>query len=226
MTGPGQLVLRVIALAGLLVVGVAATARTHAVAVLVVSVAGLVAAAAAIALSVDAMLRQDDRADVAEPYRGPVAALAAIAVATIVLAIALPVEESEAVSTSTPDAAGAAATVRAYLASAVLDGNGGAACQYLAPSEQQEVAMLAGAGETCRDALTATAPSFPGVHSEGSLHALHLRAVVNDGIAFVTSGPVVFELRPATAAERDAYAAPPAAWRIVTGATAVLADGA
>ena len=226
MTGPGQLVLRVIALTGLLVVGIVATARTHAVAVLVVSVAGLVAAAGAIALSVNAMLSQDDRTDAAEPYRGPVAALAAIAVATIVLAIALPVEDSEAVSTATPDATGAAATVRAFLASAVLDDNGYAACQYLAPSEQQVVAALAGAGQTCRDALVSSVPSFPGVHSEGSLHALHLRAVVSDGTAFVTSRPVVFELRPATAAETAEYEAPPAAWRIVSGATAVLAGAA
>jgi hypothetical protein len=137
MTGPGQLLLRVIALAGLIVVGVAATARTHDVAVLVVCVAGLVAAAGAIALSVDAMLRQDDRTDAAEPYRGPVAALAAVAIATIVLAIALPVEASEAVSTTTPDAAGAAATARAYLASAVLDQNGGAAAGTSRPASRR-----------------------------------------------------------------------------------------
>jgi hypothetical protein len=221
--GPGQLVLRVIALVALLVAGIVATARTQSLVLLVVTVAGLLAAAGAVAASVDAMLGQDDRTDAPERFRAPGALLAAIAAATVVLAIALPVEESAAVSTSSTDAAGAAATVRAFLASAVLDGNAYAACQYLTPSEQQQVADLAGDGQTCRDALTATAPSFPGVHSEGSLEALRLRAALRDGTALVTAGSgITFVLRPATAAERSAYAAPGAAWRIAAGATAVL----
>jgi hypothetical protein len=227
MAGPGQLVMRVIALVALLVGAIAATTRTHAWWMLVITVAGLLAAAGAVAISVHAMLGQDDRTDAAEPYRGPTALLAAVAALTIVLAIALPVGDSAAVSTRTPHAAAAAATVRAFLASAVLDGNAYAACQYLAPSAQEQVTGLVGDGQTCRDALTATEPSFPGVHSVGSLHALRLRAVVRDGTAFVTAqpagrSPVTFELRPATAAEASAFEAPSAAWRIVSGATALL----
>ena len=222
MTGPGQLTLRVIALCALLVGGIVATARSHSPWMLVITLAGLLAAAAAVALSVNAMLGQDDRADVTEPYRGPTALLAAVSALTIVLAIALPVADSAAVSTTTPDARSAADTVRAFLASAVLDGNAYAACEYLAPSAQAQVAALAGDGQTCRDALTATTPSFPGVTSEGSLHALHLRATVRDGTAYVAGGGVSFVLRPATAAEKSAFQAPQADWRIVSGATAVL----
>jgi hypothetical protein len=227
MTGPGQLVMRVIALVALLVGAIAATARTHALWMLVVTLAGLVAAAVAVAISVQAMLGQDDRTDATEPYRGPTALLAGVAALTIVLAIALPVGDSAAVSTRTPHAAAAAATVRAFLASAVLDDNAYAACQYLAPSAQEQVTTLVGGGQTCRDALTSTEPAFAGVHSEGSLHALRLRAVVRDGTAFVTArragrSPVIFELRPATAAEASAFEAPSAAWRIVSGATALL----
>jgi hypothetical protein len=222
MTGPGQLTLRVIGLCALLVAGIVATALAHTLWVLVVTVAGLLAAAAAMALSVNAMLGNDDRTDAADPYRGPTALLAAISALTVVLAIALPVADSAAVSTATPDARSAADTVRAYLASAVIDGNAYAACEYLAPSAQAQVAALAGDGQTCRDALTSTTPSFPGVTSEGSLHALPLRAAIHDGTAYVAGRGVTFALRPATAAEKSAFQAPQADWRIVSGATAVL----
>jgi hypothetical protein len=221
-TGPGQLTLRVIALTGLLVGALVATALTHALWMLVVTLAGLISAALAVALSVNAMLGQDDRTEPTDPYRRPVALLATVAAATIVLAIALPVEDSAAVSTTTPDAAAAAATVRAFLANAVLNDNAYVACQYLAPSEQQRVAQVGGEGQTCRAVLTATQPSFAGVDSEGSLHALRVHAVVRDGTAYVTAAGVMFELRPATAAEISAYDAPPGAWRIVSGVSAVL----
>jgi hypothetical protein len=222
MTGPGQLTLRVIGLCALLVAGIVATALSHTLWVLLITLAGLLAAAAAMALSVNAMLGNDDRADGSEPYRGPTALLAAISALTIVLAIALPVATSAAVSTTTPDARSAADTVRAFLASAVIDNNSYAACEYLAPSAQAQVATMAGYGQTCRDALAATTPSFRGVTSEGSLHALTLRAAVRDGTAFVTGRGVTFALRPATAAEKSAFQAPQADWRIVSGATAVL----
>jgi hypothetical protein len=223
MTGPGQLVLRCIALVALLVAGIVATALTHAWWLLVVTIACLLAAAAAVAISVNAMLGEDDRTEAAEPYRGPVAAFAAVVAIAIVLAIALPMEDSAAVSTTVPDASSAAATVRAFLAAAVLDGNAYAACQYLAPSEQQLVGALAGDGQSCRAALSATEPSLAGVHSEGSLHALPVRVVVRDGTAVVTTPRVRFVLRPATSEERSAFQAPSGAWRIVSGATALLA---
>jgi hypothetical protein len=223
MTGPGQLVLRCVALVALLVGGIVASALTHAWWLIVATIACLIAAAGAVAISVNAMLGQDDRTDAAEPYRGPVAALAAVVVIAVVLAVALPMEDSAAVSTAVPDATSAAATVSAFLAAAVLDGNAYAACQYLAPSEQQLVAALAGEGQSCRTALSATEPSLAGVHSEGSLHALPLRVAVRNGSAFVASPRVMFVLRPATSAERSTFQAPSAAWRIVSGATALLA---
>jgi hypothetical protein len=191
--------------------------------VLVATIVCLLAAAAAVAFSVNAMLGQDDRTDAAEPYRGPVAALAAVVAIAVVLAIALPIEDSAAVSTTVPDASSAAATVRAFLAAAVLDGNAYAACQYLAPSEQQLVAALAGDGQSCRAALGATEPSLAGLHSEGSLHALPMRVAVRDGTAVVTTPRVRFVLQSATSAERSAFQAPSGAWRIVSGATALLA---
>jgi hypothetical protein len=222
MTGPGQLVLRVVILVALLVGGLVATALTHASWMLPLTLAGLVAAAAAVAVSVNTMLGDDDRAEAPELYRGPVAALAGIVALAVGLAVALPIEDSQAVSANTPDAASAAATVRAFVASAVLDDNAYEACQYLAPSEQQQVAALAGYGQTCRAALLATQPSLEGVHSEGSLHALHIKVIVRDGTAFVSTPTAVFVLRPATASEASAFQAPAAAWRIVGGATAVL----
>ncbi|HEY7618901.1 MAG TPA: hypothetical protein VH834_03970 [Solirubrobacteraceae bacterium] len=223
MTGPGQLLLRAISLTALIVGGIVATALTHAAWLLVGTVAGLIAAAVAVAMSVHAMLGQDDRTDAPEPYRGPVAALAAIGAVAVVLAIALPVEDSAAVATTVPDASAAAATVRAFLAAAVVDGNAYAACQYLAPSEQQQVAALAGDGQTCRSALAATEPSLAGIHSEGSLHALPMRVAVRDGRAFVATPRVMFVLRPATSAETSAFQAPAASWRIASGAAALLA---
>jgi hypothetical protein len=222
MTGPGQLVLRVMVLVAVLVAGLVATALTHASWLLPLTLAGLVAAAAAVAVSVNAMLTEDDRAAAPELYRGPVAALAGVVALALVLAVALPIEDSQAVAAKTPDAASAAATVRSFLASAVLDDNAYEACQYLSLSEQRHVAALAGYGQTCRAALLATQPSLAGVHSEGALHALHLQVSVRDGTAFVTAATAVFVLRPATPSDAAAFEAPSAAWRIVGGATAVL----
>jgi hypothetical protein len=97
----------------------------------------------------------------------------------------------------------------------------------LTPRAQAGIARTAGDEQTCRDALSATRPSFAAIQSEGTLHALRLRAVVRDGTADVTATPrgappVTFVLRRATADEAAAYEAPPTAWRIAPGATAVL----
>jgi hypothetical protein len=68
-----------------------------------------------------------------------------------------------------------------------------------------------------------------GLHSEGGLRALDLRGRVvgRAAAADVTvdrSGraPVRFILRRTTAADSLAFAAPPGAWRIASGAIAVL----
>ena len=130
-------------------------------------------------------------------------------------------------STARPTAAAAADTVRSFLAAAVLDDDAYAACQYLTTAEQQRVAQLAGDGQTCRDALSATQPSFGGIQSEGALHALSLHVLIHDGAANVTATPhgqaaAHFVLQRTTAAEAATFEAPSAAWRIADGATAVL----
>jgi hypothetical protein len=50
-----------------------------------------------------------------------------------------------------------------------------------------------------------------------------MRVAVRDGTAVVTTPRVRFVLRPATSAERSVFQAPSGAWRIVSGATALLA---
>jgi hypothetical protein len=190
-------------------------------------VTALVIAAGGIGLSVARMLRADDVAPY-RPGRRSVMASSVVAVAAIVVAIALPVAESAGASTARTTGAAAAETVRDFLASAVLDDNAYAACQYLTPRVQERIARLAGDSQTCRDALSATQPSFAGIQSEGALHALRLHAVVRDGSAYVTATPhgwgsVTFVLQRTTGGEAAAYEAPPAAWRASGGATAVLA---
>ena len=59
------------------------------------------------------------------------------------------------------------------------------------------------------------------------LRELPLHTTLRDGAAIVratpaTGRPATFVLRPATAAETVAFRAPACAWRIATGATAVL----
>jgi hypothetical protein len=221
-----RLVARIIVLAAVVIGAVVATAKAGSWWTVALAVAALVLAAGGVAASVGTMLRADD-APQALPARRVGAAFAVVAVVAVALAIALPREESVAMSSTGPGARAAAQTVRDFLASAVLDDNAYAACEYLTPSAQQQVARLAGGDQTCRDALTATEPSFAGIGSEGALHALRLRAVERDGSAFVTAvprgrRPVTFLLPRTTGSEAAAFKAPPAAWRIAHGATAVL----
>jgi hypothetical protein len=222
-----SLLLRIMALVAILVGAVVATAQTRAWWTVALAVAGLVLAAAAVGASLRGLLGRDADAEPEAWGRGRVAALTAVAAVAVVLAIALPVEDSAATSTARPSAAGAAQTVRDFLASAVLDDSAYSACQYLTPAAQQRVARMAGDGQTCRDALTATRPSFAGIQSEGALHALGLRAVARGGTAYVTAlprdrRPVTFVLRRTTPMQAAGYEAPPAAWRIAGGATSVL----
>ena len=219
--------LRMVALIGILVGAVVATAETRAWWTVALAVAGLIIAAGLIAASVRRLLGEDDEVDSQE--RGPrrFTAFSIAAIAAVVLAVTLPVDESAAVSTARPTAAAAADTVRSFLAAAVLDDDAYAACQYLTTAEQQRVAQLAGDGQTCRDALSATQPSFGGIQSEGALHALSLHVLIDDGTADVTATPhgqaaAHFVLQRTTAAEAATFEAPSAAWRIADGATAVL----
>jgi hypothetical protein len=226
--GPGDLLLRIVVLVALLVGGIVATAQTRAWWTLALAVAGLVLAAGAIALTVQAMLGRDVDTRPSAPGRARVAALVALAAVALVLAVVIPDDDSAADSTTSPTAAAATQTVRDFLAGAVLEDSPYAACQYLTLSEQAAVARIAGDGQTCRDAVTARPPSFGGIHSEGGLHALDLRAeVVGHATADVTvdrprNAPITFVLRRTTPADSLAFAAPPGAWRIASGAIGVL----
>jgi hypothetical protein len=226
--GPGDLLLRIVVLVALLVGAVVATAQSHAWWTLALAVAGLVLAAGAIALTVQAMLGRDVDARPSAPGRARVAALVALAAVALVPAVVIPKDDSAGDSTTSPTAAAATQTVRDFLAGAVLEDSPYAACQYLTLSEQDAVARIAGDGQTCRDALTARPPSFAGIHSEGALRALDLRAaVVGHATADVTvdrprHAPVTFVLRRTTPADSLAFAAPSATWRIASGAIGVL----
>jgi hypothetical protein len=221
------LLLRIIAFVAVLVGAVVATAHANAWWTVTLAVAGLVLAAGGIGMSVRALLERAEDATPEAPGRALVATLATVAAASVVLALTLPVEQSAATSAARPTAAAADQTVRDFLASAVLDDSAYPSCQYLTAAEQQAVARLAGDGATCRDALTATHPSFAGIGSEGALHALALHARVHGDTADVTATPhaarpVTFVLQRTTPGEAAGYEAPPASWRIADGANAVL----
>jgi hypothetical protein len=217
-----RLLLRIIAFVAVLVGAVVATARANAWWTVTLAVAGLVLAAAGVGASVRALLDHAEDARPEAPGGALVATLVGTAAVAVVLALTLGVEQSAATSTARPTAAAADQTVRDFLASAVLDHSAYPACQYLTVAEQQAVARLAGDGQTCRDALTATQPSFAGIGSEGALHALALHARVGGDAAEVTAASAAFVLQRTTPAEAAAYEAPPAAWRIAHGAAVVL----
>jgi hypothetical protein len=221
-----RLLIDIIVLVAILVGAVVAIGQANAWWTAAIAVAALLIAALSVAFVVGAMLRATDASSL-DPSRGRIVAAAAVAAVAVVLAIALPDEGSAATSTAHPTAGAATQTVRDFLANAVLEENAYVACQYLTTAAQQSVARLAGDNQTCRDALTATQPSFGAIHSEGALHALRLDTVVRNGTADVTARPsgqpsVTFVLAPTTPAEASTFEAPSSAWRIADGATAVL----
>jgi hypothetical protein len=226
-TSVGDLLLRVVVFAALVVGGVVAAAEANAWWTIGLAIAGLGITAAAVALTVQHMLRDGEDAGVALPSRLATAVPVGVAAVALVLAVALPDGESSAARDSAATPAAATRTVRLFLAQAVLDDNAYAACQYLTPGAATHLADTAGPDETCRDALTRDEPTFAGIHSAGQLRGLDLRAVVRRGRAEVSFGapthrPVTFVLQPATAAEHQAFEAPPAGWRIASGEDAVL----
>jgi hypothetical protein len=224
--GPQRLLLEIIVFVAILVGAVVAIGQAGAWWTVALAVGGLVIAALGIASAVGAMLRARGSSPIS-PARSRVVASAGVAAVAVALAIVLPIEGSAATSTARPTAGAAAQTVRDFLASTVLDDNAYIGCEYLTSSAQESVVRLAGDAQTCRDALTATQPSFGTVHSEGALHALRLDTVLRGDTAYVTARPrgrqpVTFVLSPTTPGETAAYEAPSSAWRIADGATAVL----
>jgi hypothetical protein len=184
---PRGLLLRIIALTGLLVGAVVVTARVDAWWMVTIAVAALVIAAGGIGVSVARMLRASDSVPPGSGMRSVVAS-AVVGVAAVVLAIALASEESAGASAARPTAASADQTIRDFLAGSVLDDNAYAACGYLTPRAQEGIARS-----------TADVTATPKV-----------------------GPPVTFVLRRTTGDEAAAYEAPPTAWRIARGATAVL----
>jgi hypothetical protein len=223
---PARLVLRIVVLTGVIVGAIVVIAKADAGWADVLAVGATVLAAGAVGASLHSMLGADETPE-APRGRVGVVALAGIPVVAIALAITLPTQESAARTGGQPTAAGAAQTVRDFLAVSVLDNNAYAACQYLTPAEQQRLGSAAGGQQTCREVLTATQPFFAGIHAEGGLDALPLRAVVRGDTASVTATPhggrsATFVLRRTTPAEAVVYEAPSAAWRIDDGVDAVL----
>ena len=237
--GPGGLFARIVVLAAAIVACLVVRAAAHAPAMLVVAVAALIAATAGIARVAAALLRDADGSGEAAPEdtaaraasvargRRTGAAVAAVAVAAVALAIVLPHGDARATATTPATAATADRAVRDFVGDAVLQNDSYDACQYLTQAAQAQITRLAGEGQSCRDALAATRPAFAGLASEQGLRELPLHTTLRDGAAIVratpaTGRPATFVLRRATAAETAAFRAPACAWRIATGATAVL----
>src|SRR6476661_6726748 len=206
--GPGGLLGRIIVLAAVIVACLVARAAAHAPALLVVAVAGLVAATAGIAQVAAVLLRDAGEGDEAAPERAAPraatlargrrtgAATAGVALAAVALAIVLPHGDAAATATTPATAATADRTVRDFLGDAVLQNDSYDACQYLTQAAQARIARLAGEGESCRDALAATRPAFAGIASEQGLRELPLHTTLRDGAAIVRATPAAG--RPAT----------------------------
>jgi hypothetical protein len=241
--GPGGLFGRIIVLTAVIVACLVVRAAAHAPAMLVVAIAVLVVATAGIARVAVLLLRDADGSGEAAPDapapraasvlrgRRTGAAVAGVAVAAVALAIALPHGDAGATATTPATAATAQRAVRDFLGDAVLQNDSYDACQYLTTAAQAQITRLAGEGQSCRGALAATRPTFAGISSEQGLRDLPLHATLRGGAAIVRATPpagtpATFVLRPATGAETDSFRAPACAWRIATGATAVLAGAA
>jgi hypothetical protein len=237
--GPGGLFGRIIVLAAVIVACLVVRAAAHAPAMLVVAVAALIVATAGIAQVAAVLLRDADGSGEVAPEETAVrgatvargrrtgVAVGGVVVAAVAVAIVLPHGDAGATATTPATAATADRAVRDFLGDAVLQNDSYDACQYLTQAAQAQITRLAGDGQSCRDALAATRPAFAGIASEQGPRELPLRTALRGGAAIVRATPpagrpVTFVLRPATAAETAAFRAPVCAWRIATGATAVL----
>jgi hypothetical protein len=222
--GSPELPLRALVFAGLAAGAVVVAVTTDAGWTTALAAVSAAAAVAGLLVTVRHLLRHEDDHEAAVLSRATAVVLATLATVTLVLAIV--VRPVAARTTSAPTAAGAAQTVRDFLATAVLEDNAYLACQYLTGPAQRQVARIARV-PTCREALVATRPTFDAIQSIGPLDRLDLRAAVRDGRASVTAlrhgyPPATFGLRPTTPADYAAFDAPAAPWRIDSGYLAVL----
>jgi hypothetical protein len=222
-----DLLLSVIALIALVIACLLVTAFADTTWTLALALVSFAAATLGIVLVTRRLLSDEDDASAGRAVPRSALVLGAVAVATLGVAAALDRGDAASRSTDSAQAGGAAQTLRDFLVNGVVDDNAYVACQYLTPGEQQHLARVAGQGQTCRDALTATPPSLPGVSTGGRIRRLHMRTVVRGGQARIAvsgtgSTSLTFTLRRATPAELGDFEAPPAAWRIESGATALL----
>lgn len=159
--------------------------------------------------------------------RRPAAVVAVLAIVVVAFAF-VGARHDDTAAVTAPATAAAVQTARDFVNAAVIDGGGEAACGYLTAAEQVRVGSLM--GTPCGEAIDAANAVAPGAASTG--HAvldLPAAAAVASGRATVRlgagAGAATFTLVPTTAAERDAFNPPAAAWRIASGATSILKGG-
>jgi hypothetical protein len=216
-------------LAGLMVGAILAATRIDKDWAVALALVALVASVGAMAVVTRSFLLDEDTEGPParrDGVRWPVLGLAAIAAASVVIALLGSRHDDVAVATSSGTSAAAEQTVRDFLVAAYVDDDGGAACGYLSLDAQHQAAVARGA-PTCRQALNNPAgpAALAAVTSPGQVRDLAARVTLAGGGATVRLGGAVFVLRPATAAERAQFNAAPGYWRIVSGATALLRAG-
>jgi hypothetical protein len=227
---PGEFLAGTVALLALALAGVVVLVLADRTWALVLAVVAAGAGSVGAAISVGALLADQDGSGGPAPLARAVTGLGTFGVAALVASVVVAIGHAKPPTPApTADAAAAAQSVRDFLTAAVVDDDAFTACGYLTPAEGRRVARLAGDGQTCRAALTANPPALGHVATASGLRALDVRSAVSGGRARVTvtgaGAPLAFTLRPATPAERDAFEAPLAAWRIASGATALLRRG-
>lgn len=164
----------------------------------------------------------DDPVPVDRPVRSVIAMFAGLVVLVVAAAIVLPTVEAHATAPRGATAASASAVVRQFLDEAVVQGNGYAACQYLATSEQATVAATGDPGAECREVLGTQAASV-GITTESQLRGLPLTTTVHGASATVAAQDgMTFQLVAATPAELAVPGASSLPWRIASGAEQVL----
>jgi hypothetical protein len=159
---------------------------------------------------------------------GLAVAAAVLLTGAVVIATTSADETATAASATGIGTSAAIQTVRDFLTAALVQSDGESVCGYLTPAEQLRVGAVAGHGASCREAADASLAA--GTAGEPTtvkqIRDLPARATRLGTAVRVTTGRGVaarsFVLAPTTAAERESYGAPAAAWRISSGATAVL----
>jgi len=217
------------ALAALMVGAILAVTEIDEDWAVVLACVALVATTVAIALVTRSFLLDEDGED-PEGRRASVRwlalALAAIATASITVALLGSRHDEVAAATSPDTSVAAEQTVRDFLVAAYVDGDGEAACGYLSLHEQRQV-TASGRFTRCRDALNDAAgpPELATVSTSRQVRDLPARVMLAGGDATVRLGSHVFVVRPATAEEQSQFNAPLSNWRIASGATALLRTG-